>query len=70
MLKNIDVRFFVTTYDDGGDVDSFEIEHQEFVDRYVDQPQARIDVELHSLPANGVRQLCITINEAVDGRLI
>ena len=63
MLKNIDVRFFVTTYDDEGDLDSFEIEHQEFVDRYVDQPLARIDVELHNVFDNGVRQLCITINE-------
>ena len=63
MLKNINVRFFVTTYDDDGDIDTFEIDYQEFVDRYVDQPWARIDVELHSLSANGVRQLCITINE-------
>lgn len=62
MLKNIDVRFFVTTYDDVGDVDSFEVDHQEFVDRYVDQPNARIDIELHSVFPNGVRQLCITIN--------
>lgn len=64
MLKNIDVRFFVVTYDeDEGDVDTFEIDFQEFTDRYVDQPLARIDVELHSVFENGVRQLCITINE-------
>lgn len=63
MLKTIDVRFFVVTYDDDADLVEFEIDHQEFVDRYVYKPDARIDVELHSVFANGVRQLCITINE-------
>ena len=63
MLKNINVRFFVTTYDDDADIDTNEIDHQEFVDRYADNPHGRVDVELHSLFANGVRQLCITLNE-------
>ena len=59
MLKNINVRFFVADYDD----DAKEIDHQEFVDRYADNPLARVDVELHSVFANGVRQLCITLQE-------
>ena len=63
MLKNINVRFFFTGYDDDADVDTREIDHQEFVDRYVDNPHARVDVEYHSVYANGVRQLCIILNE-------
>jgi hypothetical protein len=59
MLKNINVRFFVADYDD----DANEIDHQEFVDRYADNPHARVDVELHSVFDNGIRQLCITLNE-------
>jgi hypothetical protein len=63
MLKNIDVRFFFTGYDDDANLYTHEIDHQEFVDRYSEEPHARIDVELHSVYANGVRQLCITMNE-------
>jgi len=66
MLENIDVRFFVVGLfqsDDGSVIDTIEIDHQEFVDRYAEHPHARVDVDLHSVFANGVRQLCITLNE-------
>jgi len=60
MLKDINVRFFVDALDD---LDVNEVTHQEFVDRYAETPHGRVDVELHSVYANGVRQLCITLNE-------
>ena len=61
MLEAINVRFFALS--DGGLI---EIDHQEFVDLYAVKPEARIDIERHSIFANGVRQLCITINEEID----
>jgi hypothetical protein len=60
MLKDIDVRFFIDALDG---LDTQEVTHQEFVDRYAEKPDGRVDVELHSVYANGVRQLCITLNE-------
>jgi hypothetical protein len=63
MLKNINVRFFVVTYNEYAGLDVMEIDHQEFVDRFADHPEARVDVELHDIFTNGVRQLCITLNE-------
>jgi hypothetical protein len=59
MLKDINVRFFVEGFDD---LDENEVTHQEFVDLYAVEPHSRVDVELHSVYANGVRQLCITLN--------
>ena len=58
MLKEIDVRFFL---DDGDDFR--EIDHDEFVEIYAMAPDSRVDVEKHSVFANGVRQLCITLTE-------
>lgn len=64
MLKQINVRFFVANYDNTTEIEHCEeIEHSEFVERYAENPHARIDIELHSVYANGVRQLCITLNE-------
>ena len=60
MLKDINVRFFVEGFDD---LDGNEVTHQEFVDRYAEKPHGRVDIELHSVYTNGVRQLCITLNE-------
>lgn len=59
MLKDINVRFFV---EDPDFFDLNEVKHQTFVDLYAKTPDARVDVELHSVYANGVRQLCITLN--------
>jgi len=59
MLKVINVRFFVDTLDD---LDVNEVTYQEFVDLYAEAPDSRVDVELHSVYANGVRQLCVTLN--------
>jgi hypothetical protein len=61
MLKDINVRFFVEGFDD---LDKNEVTHQEFVDLYAVEPHALVDVELHSVYANGVRQLCITLNRS------
>jgi hypothetical protein len=61
MLKEIDVRFFVVT--DFDTDEATEITHQEFVERYAASPGSRVDIEKHSVFANGVRQLCITLNE-------
>ena len=61
MLEAINVRFFALS-----DGEPVEIEHQEFIDFYAVKPDARIDIEHHSIFANGVRQLCITINEETD----
>ena len=58
MLKEIDVRFFL---DDGDDFR--EIDHDKFVEIYAMAPDSRVDVEKHSVSANGVRQLCITLIE-------
>ena len=59
MLKDINVRFF---YEDPDFLDLNEVSHQDFVDLYALAPDARVDVELHSVYANGVRQLCIILN--------
>jgi len=61
MLKDINVRFFVEGFDD---LDVNEVTYQEFVDLYAVEPDSRVDVELHSVYANGVRQLCITLNRS------
>ena len=58
MLKEIDVRFFLADGDDFREID-----HDEFVEIYAMSPDCRVDVEKHSVFANGVRQLCITLNE-------
>jgi hypothetical protein len=60
MLKDINVRFFVVSDDD---VDMQEVTHDVFVDEYAANPHGRVDVELHSVYANGVRQLCISLME-------
>jgi hypothetical protein len=64
MLENINVRFFITEFE-GEDENTFEIPHQDFVERYAEQPSARIDIEHCTVRSNGIRQLCITLN-AVD----
>ena len=61
MLEAINVRFFALS-----DEEPIEIEHREFVEFYAVKPEARIDIEYHSVFANGVRQLCITINEEIN----
>jgi hypothetical protein len=58
MLKDINVRFFALLEDE-----PMEINHEHFVDLYAAYPEARIDIEKHSVFGNGVRQLCITINQ-------
>ena len=69
MLKDIDVRFFTRAtknysyVDVLNELDVKEVTHQAFVDRYAETPHGRVDIELHSVYANGVRQLCITLNE-------
>ena len=62
MLENINVRFFITQFK-GEDENTSEIPHQEFVERYAEQPGARIDIEHFTIHSNGVRQLCITLND-------
>jgi hypothetical protein len=62
MLENINVRFFVTEFE-GEDENTFEIPHQDFVERYAEQPSARIDIEHCTVRSNGIRQLCITLND-------
>jgi len=61
MLKDINVRFFIVP--DSADEPEGETTHDEFVERYAECPHGRIDVELHTVYNNGVRQLCITLNE-------
>ena len=68
MLENIDVLFFITKFEEKDKNaitagQTFEITHQEFVDRYSEQPGARIDIEHSTIRSNGVRQLCITLND-------
>ena len=58
MLKDINVRFFALLEDE-----PMEINYEHFVDLYASHPEARIDIEKHSVFDNGVRQLCITINQ-------
>ena len=62
MLKDINVRFFVDALDD---LDTQEVTHQEFVDRYAETRHGRVDVELHTVQSNGVRQLCVILNGSV-----
>lgn len=70
MLESINVRFFCYEQTDGP-FDIVEIGHQEFVDLHSIAPSARIDHELYTIFANGVRQFCITINaERETGSLI
>jgi len=70
MLESIDVRFFCFEQIDET-VDLVEIDHSEFVDLYTIAPSARVDIEKHSVFANGCRQLCITINvERETGSLV
>jgi hypothetical protein len=61
MLKEINVRFFVV--EDFDTDEAREVEHQEFVERYAASPGSRVDIEHHTVFSNGVRQLCITLNE-------
>jgi hypothetical protein len=65
MLESINVRFFCYEHvEDRPDI--VEIDHNEFVDLHSIAPHARIDHELHSVFANGIRQLCVTINADRD----
>jgi hypothetical protein len=61
MLEAINVRFFGLDSED-----TVEISHREFVELYAANPSARIDIEKHSVFANGVRQLCITLNQEIN----
>jgi hypothetical protein len=73
MLESINVRFFCYEQTEGPfePFDIVEIGHQEFVDLHSIAPSARIDHELYTIFANGVRQFCITINaERETGSLI
>lgn len=73
MLESINVRFFCYEQMEGpfAPFDIVEIDHSEFVDLHSIAPQARVDHELHSVYANGVRQFCITINaERETGALV
>ena len=73
MLESINVRFFCYEQTEGAfaPFDIVEIGHDEFVELYSIAPDARIDHELHSIFANGVRQLCITINaERESGSIV
>lgn len=66
MLENIDVRFFIIGLfhsEKGSEIDTFEVDHQGFVEWQEGNPHARVDVELHTVSANGARQLCITLSE-------
>ena len=64
MLEAINVRFFGLDPEDVGDI--VEISHCEFVELYAANPSSRIDIEKHSVFANGVRQLCITVNQEIE----
>jgi hypothetical protein len=64
MLEAINVRFFGLDPEDAGDI--VEISHDEFVELYAANPSAVIDIERHSVFDNGVRQLCITINQETN----
>ena len=66
MLEGINVRFFITALfqsEEGSEIDTLEVDHQGFVDWQEGNPHARIDFDLHTVSANGVRQLCITLRE-------
>ena len=64
MLKEINVRFFVADYETNEEWgEPVEVEYREFVERYAENPHGRVDIEKHSVFANGVRQLCITLHE-------
>ena len=70
MLESINVRFFCFEQIDDT-FDLVEIDHSEFVDLNSIAPAARIDHELHSIFANGVRQFCLTINaERESGEIV
>jgi hypothetical protein len=58
MLEAINVRFFALL-----EGEPVEIDHDRFLSLHARNPDARVDIEKHSVFDNGVRQLCITINQ-------
>ena len=63
MLESINVRFFCFDILAGEGLDLVEIDHSEFVELYATAEclKPRLDIEKHSVFANGCRQLCITL---------
>ena len=62
MLESINVRFFCFDVSEG-ESDLVEIDHSEFVELYAiaEALKPRLEIEKHSVFANGCRQLCITL---------
>lgn len=63
MLESINVRFFAFEQDEFGELDTVEIDYNEFTDlRSIAEPMgARTDIVKYSVFANGCRQLCVTL---------